>query len=370
MTVLKLISTFVKQLVIPCAMVAAVAVAGEITIGSQMGSIEELFSKAKSGDPAAQKQLGNMYYQGTELPRDPVEAVKWFRLAADQGFAAALCNLGATYLEDDRVPLDLIDGIRLTHLAAERGVPAAQMNLGTAYRSGKGVVANDEEGYRLIGLAATQGYTPAQYYLGEMYFSSKPAEAAKLFLKAANQCDADAQSRLGFMYEHGRAYRLTWSKPLLGIDLLRIKETRRPKFILDIFMSEAWGVEKDYLEAMRLYRAAADRGCTSGCTNIVLLYAFGQGVPENKVLAYVLLTFLEAPELVDFMRQTSSSLESSLSCNEFVTAKRLAYEFAQGTEVSRKIDAYLKHPYLENDRVELEQGDVDIAAQKCATTSP
>ena len=39
-----------------------------------------------------------MYAHGEGVPEDDAEAVRWFRLAADQGDARAQGNLGAMYV--------------------------------------------------------------------------------------------------------------------------------------------------------------------------------------------------------------------------------------------------------------------------------
>ena len=44
---------------------------------------------AKQGDAAAQFNLGVMYEKGQGVPQDDKTAVKWYRLAAEQGFARA-----------------------------------------------------------------------------------------------------------------------------------------------------------------------------------------------------------------------------------------------------------------------------------------
>jgi TPR repeat protein len=41
--------------------------------------------KADQGDSYAQHSLGLMYSEGRGIPRDDKEALKWFRLAAEQG---------------------------------------------------------------------------------------------------------------------------------------------------------------------------------------------------------------------------------------------------------------------------------------------
>ena len=45
----------------------------------------------------AQYNLGVMYDNGDGVPQDEVEAMRWYRLAADQGFAAALIRKRGLY---------------------------------------------------------------------------------------------------------------------------------------------------------------------------------------------------------------------------------------------------------------------------------
>ncbi|MGO9446792.1 MAG: tetratricopeptide repeat protein [Thiobacillaceae bacterium] len=45
---------------------------------------------ANAGDPFGQNNLGTMHLEGMGTARNPVEAVKWRRLAAEQGLAVGL----------------------------------------------------------------------------------------------------------------------------------------------------------------------------------------------------------------------------------------------------------------------------------------
>ena len=58
---------------------------------------EEAKRLAEDGDAEAQNDLGVMYGNGEGVPQDYKEAVKWYRLAAEQGVAAAQYNLGGMY---------------------------------------------------------------------------------------------------------------------------------------------------------------------------------------------------------------------------------------------------------------------------------
>ena len=60
--------------------------------------------------PDAQSILGVMYANGRGVPQDYAEAVKWYRLAADQGDAEAQHNLGVMYASGEGVSAGLRRG--------------------------------------------------------------------------------------------------------------------------------------------------------------------------------------------------------------------------------------------------------------------
>ena len=59
-----------------------------------------------------------MYDKGTGVPKDEVEAVKWYRKAADQGHAAAQFNLGGMYAEGRGVPKDDVEAYAWFNISA------------------------------------------------------------------------------------------------------------------------------------------------------------------------------------------------------------------------------------------------------------
>ena len=52
--------------------------------------LREILSLAEQGDAAAQYNFGVMYAKGQGEPQDYVEAVRWYRSAAEQGLSGAL----------------------------------------------------------------------------------------------------------------------------------------------------------------------------------------------------------------------------------------------------------------------------------------
>ena len=102
---------------------------------------------ATQGHAAAQVSLGTMYAFGRGVPKDHAEAVRWYRMAAEQGNAEA---------------------VRWLRRAAEQGNAAAQANLGRMYANGQGVPKDYAEAARWYRKAAEQGHTEAARWLREV----------------------------------------------------------------------------------------------------------------------------------------------------------------------------------------------------------
>ena len=64
----------------------------------------QIAPRADTGNPGAQRLLGDMYYLGEGIPRDERTAVNYWRLAADGGNADAQARLAA-YEAGQPVPL-------------------------------------------------------------------------------------------------------------------------------------------------------------------------------------------------------------------------------------------------------------------------
>jgi TPR repeat protein len=73
-----------------------------------------------------------------------VQAVEWFRKAADQGHARAQGNLGWMYERGRGVAQDDVQAVEWYCKAADQGDAPGQCNLGWMYERGRGVVAKDD----------------------------------------------------------------------------------------------------------------------------------------------------------------------------------------------------------------------------------
>ena len=109
-----------------------------------------------------------MYETGEAVPENDPKAVRWFRLAADQGDADAQSNLGVMYANGEGVLEDDPEAVKWLRLAADQGVAAAQFNLGVMYANGGGLPEDYVLGYAWLNLAATQGSETAREYKDDL----------------------------------------------------------------------------------------------------------------------------------------------------------------------------------------------------------
>lgn len=140
-----------------------------------------LHADAEAGDMFAQHCLGFCYDHGIDVsyldpkdridfPKDAGEAVKWYRLAADQGYADAQLDLAVCYSSGEGVAKDPVVAARLFQQAAEQGVASAQLFFGNCLEFGNGVAKDEAAAIKWYRKSARQGDNAAQLWLGECYY--------------------------------------------------------------------------------------------------------------------------------------------------------------------------------------------------------
>ena len=92
-------------------------------------------SSSEPQDAKAQFDLGNRYYMGSGVRKDYSEAVKWYRLAAEQGHAASQYGLGECYYYGRGVGQNTAEAVKWYRKAAEQEDTASQYSLGYCYYS-------------------------------------------------------------------------------------------------------------------------------------------------------------------------------------------------------------------------------------------
>lgn len=160
-------------------------------------------ASARQGDARSQYNLGII----SSTLNDDAAALKWIRLAVDQGLPEAQLYLGLMYGQG--VDRDDHKALLWFQQAGKQGVAEAQHRAGLSYYRGEGTLRDYGRALQWFGRAAEQGYAAAQAHLGEMYAMGKgvkvDGERAENWLKrAAEHGVADAQYRLGALYFEGK----------------------------------------------------------------------------------------------------------------------------------------------------------------------
>src|SRR5205823_4000343 len=94
--------------------------------GNYATALAELRPLAENGSALAQVALGVMYTNGQGVPQDFKEALRWYRLAANEENGGAQFNIGVMYANGKGVPQDFKEALRWYRLAAQQGETRAQ----------------------------------------------------------------------------------------------------------------------------------------------------------------------------------------------------------------------------------------------------
>jgi TPR repeat protein len=110
--------------------------------------------------------LGICIWNGNGDERDPVEAVRYLKLAADQGHADAQFYIGVCHANSQGTELDPTEATRYFKLT-DQGHADAQFNLAQSHEDGIGVERDIATAIRFYALAA-QGHQGALEKLNEL----------------------------------------------------------------------------------------------------------------------------------------------------------------------------------------------------------
>ena len=130
-----------------------------------------------------------MHATGRGVLKDYAEAVRWFRLAAEQGGAIAQYNLGRMYFMGRGILKDVDEAVRWFRLAAEQGHAEAQGSLSLMYFTGQGVRENHGRAHMWSNIASANGNDTAGPVRDALEISMTPAEIRRA-TKRARKCMA------------------------------------------------------------------------------------------------------------------------------------------------------------------------------------
>jgi hypothetical protein len=211
-----------------------------------------------------------MYATGNVVSQDDKTAVKWWKLAAEQGYAISQKNLGWMYENGRGVSQDYGTAVKWYKLSAKQGDAGAQHNLGRMYENGLGVSKNYKTAVEWYKLVAEQGHAPAQDKIEELQ-----QKFSEQIPSSTVTAEKSAPPRTKGNYWKGQvAYR-----------------------------------NQDYATALREWEPLANQGNANALFNLGVMYKYGQGVPQNYKTAIKWFRLAakqghpRAQEQVEFLRK-------------------------------------------------------------------
>eukprot|EP01062_Namystynia_karyoxenos_P061723 TRINITY_DN5419_c0_g2_i1.p1 TRINITY_DN5419_c0_g2~~TRINITY_DN5419_c0_g2_i1.p1 ORF type:complete len:458 (+),score=139.05 TRINITY_DN5419_c0_g2_i1:68-1375(+) len=260
-----------------------------------------ILALAQGGNAAMQYELGQMHHSGRGAPQDDAEALRWFRLAAAQGYVAAQKQQqqqqqGGASTAGAPPPPGAGDGED-----DDMYEISAQYNLGWLALSGKGVEQDEAEALIWFRRAAANAYSVVQRHrraqrraggVGDVETLQQAAaarqraaesdEAKEEVVRAALGGDAAAQLALGSLARAASDWQgaLPWLRLAAAQGLVPAQGELAE--IFEIGGDAPLRQWEDKQEAVRLYNLASKQGYAPAQLRLGKLYLSGSGVPKNR----------------------------------------------------------------------------------------
>ncbi|MBL4790584.1 MAG: SEL1-like repeat protein [Kordiimonadaceae bacterium] len=211
---------------------------------------------AQNGDAQAQYYIGMSHKNGWGgLQKEPRKAIKWLRLASNQGHAGAASSLGYIYYNGYGSLDDPAKALTFFRRAAEKNNPDGWYGIGLIYYNGKGVKKSLSESIKWFKLAANSN---------DKDFGNR----------------ANAQNILGYLHT-------TFFGKLDRRQAIKWYVLAAEGDVADAYFQAAEIAKEleDYKAAAKYYRAEADRGHHLAQIAIARMYWSGTGVRKSGRLA-------------------------------------------------------------------------------------
>jgi hypothetical protein len=189
---------------------------------------------AEAGHPEAQYLMGVFALSGQGTLEDPIEAAKWFELAADQGVTGAYERLGALYASGVGKTVDPALAVASFARAVAHGDLDALTHRAILRQSGLGLDAD-------------------------------PSLAAQEFTRAADAGHAEAALQLGIAYASGTGVPQDWVLAAKYYRQAHEGGVSEGSFNLAHLLEQGLGVEANATEALALFEVAAEKGLIAAC---------------------------------------------------------------------------------------------------------
>ena len=163
---------------------------------------------------------------------------------------------------------------------------------------------------------ADRGNAEAQYRIGRMYefgqgYPQDKAQGIAWIRKAAAQNHADAQQELGFIYATGDGVKQDDVQAVAWFRKAATQGGATAQYNLGLLYAKGQGVERDYAQAIDWWRKSAAQGNADAQLKLAVVYHTGEGVAKDEVLALANATIAARggdKENVDYRNEIAKQL--------------------------------------------------------------
>ncbi|MDR2352849.1 MAG: SEL1-like repeat protein [Deltaproteobacteria bacterium] len=262
------------------------------------------FKKALGkGVPLAEFYLGLCYAKGEGVPQDPAQAVQLFEKAGTLGLAVAQLYVGVAHIVGFGVPRDILRGEEWLFMAQKQEIKRAKLFLGILYLLGLGGEKDYYNINDLLNKLATQPdddlaqYSYAMWFLNDEVTPIDPEQAVYWFKQSASLGNDYAQNNLGLMYIRGVDIPADPDKALGYFQNAANKGNLNALFNLSIMYLDGIGVGQNLEKGHHLLQNAAELGEKNAQFLLGDFFSRGVLVPQNFNLA--VMYFQKAAEQGD-----------------------------------------------------------------------
>ena len=261
---------------------------------------------AKAGDPFSISEMADQYWDGLGARRDRDRARKLYRevlpklmTLGEDGNVAAMFLAGNIWASQRHGRRDYVEALRWQRPIAEQGFAEAQFILGARYSKGHGVELNDPLAMEWYRKAAAQGNSGAINNIGWMLGYGRagdgapnPEKAIEHYRRAAERGNPVSQNNVGLRLklrlknegdtEEEKAAilkeRFQWHRRAAEND------NARGQFELAGMYDAGEGIESNLALAVKWYKRAAENDNSGAQLELSKIYNEGRGVPhDNRV---------------------------------------------------------------------------------------
>ena len=151
---------------------------GQGVMSNTEEGLQWLHQAAAAGKNQAWYDIGFVYSNGVGVKLDMTEAMKYFRKGADLGNADCQTSMGLIYQAGERIPgglkaADPVEAAKWYGMAAEQGHTEAIQHLAMMNAMGMGIEQDDLEAVRWFRKGAELGNADCKWGLGQCYLDGK-----------------------------------------------------------------------------------------------------------------------------------------------------------------------------------------------------